>query len=309
MSLFGFEFGNTSTSNTPKGTTGYFNFNTKNGSGPSFNWFSSSTGSTTTSTSTGGSSLLSYGYLLVILLFVVFILLIFVHYAITPIFSFSSGDGGLLPLSLGNQDYQITFTGDPASAGEKSKFTNILSCGFTLQMDLYVNRNLELSEMERVITYRASRPVGTSLVKSRSLIANFPESNLLIYLQKDTNDLVVSAVTQPSNPDSAVKNVESVPTVLNVPLRKPFRLTVVLLPQLLEVYINGRFRGSRVLKDQPINTPNQFFGTPDAFSRTVKFRNLCYWSRPLLAREIVDAGPALSSDADFKPDEEARCST
>lgn len=305
MNVFGFDFGN-NMKNTSKGTTGYFT--------PGTSWFGNTSTSTTTSTPsftsytssyTGGSSILTYGYMLAMFLFVAFVILLLVHYTVTPIFSFSSGDGGVIPLNLGNQDYQITFTGDPATAGEKSKFTNILSCGYTLQMDIYINRNLQLSEMERMITYRGSRPVGTSLVKTNSFIANYPESNLLIYLQKDTNDLLVTAITQIGDD----KLLESPPIILNAPIRQPFRLTVVYLPQLLELYINGRFRGSRVLKGQPINTPNQFFGTPDAFIQTVKFRNLCYWSRPLLAREIVNAGPALSSAADFKPDEEARCAT
>ena len=293
MNSFGFNFGNLNTGNTSKGTTGYFN-------GKSSSLFGTSS---TEASSSGGSSLLGYGYLFAIGIFVIFLIVLLVHYTITPIFSFSSGDGGLIPLSLGNQDYQITFLGQGAAAGEKSKFTNILSCGFTLQMDLYINRNLTLSEMERVITYRGSRPVGASLVKTNSLIANYPESNLLVYLQKDTNDLIVSAVTQIGEN----KSLESPPIILNAPIREPFRLTIVFLPQLLEIYVNGRFRGSRVLKGQPINTPNQFFGTPDPFQQTVKFRNLCYWSRPLLAREIVDAPPPLSKATDFNPDEEARC--
>lgn len=297
MNSFGFNFGNLNTRNISKGTTGYFN--EKSSSLSSLFGKSNAEGTSTS----GGSSILGYGYLAAIGLFVVFLLLLLVHYTITPIFSFSSGDGGVIPLSLGNQDYQMTFTGQGAPASEKSKFTNILSCGFTLQMDIYINRNLRLSEMERVITYRGSRPVGANLVKTNSLIANYPESNLLVYLQKDTNDLVVSAVTQIGEN----KSLESPPMVLNAPIREPFRLTIVYLPQLVEVYVNGRFRGSRVLKGQPINTPNQFFGTPDAFVQSVKFRNLCYWSRPLLAREIADAGPALSKADEFGPDEEARC--
>ena len=249
------------------------------------------------------TSFFGYAYIIAVTLFIGFILLIIVHYAYTPVFSFSTGDGGLIPLGIGNQDYQITFTKEPAAAAEKSDFTNILSCGYTLQMDLFINRNLQLSEMERVITYRASKPVGTSLVKGRSLILNYPESNLLVYLQKDTNDLVVSAVTKTGE----VEALESAPTVLNAPLRQPFRLTIVYMPQLLEVYINGRFRGSRVLKGQPKNTPNQFFGPPDPFQQTVKFMNLCYWNRPLLAREIINAPPALADISLFKPDADGSC--
>jgi hypothetical protein len=298
MSYFGFE----NTFNIPSKNTG----RTENSS-----WFSMPSFSTNTSYSPASSakesasSILGYAYIVAVTLFVGFIILIIVHYAFTPIFSFSTGDGGIIPLGVGNQDYQITFTKEPAGAALKSDFTNILSCGYTLQMDLYINRNLQLSEMERVITYRGSKPVGTGLVKGRSLPLNYPESNLLVYLQKDTNDLIVSAVTKIND----LEALESAPTVLNAPLRQPFRLTIVYMPQLLEVYINGRFRGSRVLKGQPKNTPNQFFGPPDPFQQTVKMVNLCYWNRPLLAREIVNAPPALADSSLFKPDDEASCAT
>lgn len=273
---------------------------------PSFPSFTTPTSSPFAQTNPSKSSdWLGYVYIISVTLFIAFVILIIVHYSITPVFSFSGGDGGLIPLGLGNQDYQITFTKEPAGAALKSDFQNILSCGYTLQMDLFINRNLQLSEYERVITYRGSKPVGTSLVKGRALPLNYPESNLLVYLQKDTNDLVVSAVTRTGE----IETLESAPTVLNAPLRQPFRITIVYMPQLLELYVNGRFRGSRVLRGQPKNTPLQFFGPPDPFQQTVKMVNLVYWNRPLLAREVVGAPPLLADISLFKPDEEASCAT
>jgi hypothetical protein len=97
--------------------------------------------------------------------------------------------------------------------------------------------------------------------------------------------------------------------MLNAPLKQPFRLTIVYLPNLLEVYVNGKFRGSRVLKNPPLNTISQFYPAPDAFQSTIKVMNLSYWNRPLLAREIMNTGPQMPSTELFKPSDAAACAT
>ncbi len=240
-----------------------------------------------------------------IVLFVTFLVLLVVHYAYTPIFSLSPGDGGVIPLGIGSSDAQLIWTDEPAPASAKSTFNNLLPCGFTLQMDLFIDRNLQLSNTERVVLYRANKPVVPDTTGAKTIFQNYPETNLAVYLQKDTNDLVVSSITQ----SQTGTFIESAPTILNAPLRQPFRVTIVYLPNFLEVYVNGKFRGSRVLKNPPLNTIAQFYPAPDAFQNTIKVMNLCYWNRPLLAREIVNTGPAMPSTELFKPSDAERCAT
>ena len=260
-----------------------------------------------TSTSFGGtaSTLWTAAKYLGILLFVTFLVLLVVHYAYTPIFSLSPGDGGVIPLGVGSSDAQLIWTDEPAPATAKSTFNNLLPCGFTLQMDLCIDRNLQLSNTERVVLYRANSPVVPDTTGAKTLFQNYPLTNLAVYLQKDTNDLVISSITQ----NQTQTFIESAPTVLNAPLRQPFRVTVVYLPNLLEVYVNGRFRGSRVLKNPPLNTISQFYPAPDAFQNTIKVMNLCYWNRPLLSREIANTGPAMPSIDVFKLSDAERCAT
>ena len=240
-----------------------------------------------------------------IVLFIAFLVLIVIHYAFTPIFILSPGDGGVIPLGVGTSDAQLIWTDEPPPPTGKSKFNNLLPCGFTLQMDLFIDRNLQLSNTERVALYRATKPVVPDTTGAKTIFQNYPETNLVVYLQKDTNDLVVSAITN----DQTRTYIESAPTVLNAPLRQPFRLTLVYLPNLLEVYINGRFRGSRVLKHQPFNTTAQFYAPPEAFQTTIKVMNLSYWNRPLLAREIARTAPPLASTESFRPSDAERCAT
>lgn len=256
-----------------------------------------------TDSSTMVQTAFTYLFYLSITAFVIFLLLIIVHYTYTPIFSFSAGDGGYIKLASGVSDSQIAWEDEPPGSTLVTKFTNILPCGFTVSLDVFIDKDLSLSNMERMILYRGKTPVVPD--KTKTLQANYPESNLLIYLQNDTNDLVVSAITS----DATGSFVESAPTVLNVPIRKPFRVTAVYLPNLLEVYMNGRFIGSRVLKGKPLQTGTQFLPPPEQFQQTVKILNVSYWARPLLAREIVAAPPPLPDASKFKPSDLAQCST
>jgi len=256
-----------------------------------------------TDSSTMVQTAFTYLFYLSITAFVIFLLLIIVHYTYTPIFSFSAGDGGYIKLASGVADSQIAWEDEPPGSTLITKFTNILPCGFTVSVDVFIDKDLSLSNMERMILYRGKTPVVPD--KTKTLQANYPESNLLIYLQNDTNDLVVSAITS----DATGSFVESAPTVLNVPIRKPFRVTAVYLPNLLEVYMNGRFIGSRVLKGKPLQTATQFLPPPEQFQQTVKILNVSYWARPLLAREIVAAPPPLPDASKFKPSDLAQCST
>ena len=257
----------------------------------------------TTDSSTMVQTAFTYLFYLSITAFVIFLILIIVHYTYTPIFSFSAGDGGYIKLASGVSDSQIAWEDEPPGSSLITKFTNVLPCGFTVSLDVFVDKDLSLSNMERMILYRGKTTVIPDATKT--LQANYAESNLLVYLQKDTNDLVVSAITS----DATGTFVESAPTVLNVPIRQPFRVTAVYLPNLLEVYMNGRFVGSRVLKGKPLQTATQFLPPPEQFQQTVKILDVSYWARPLLAREIVAAPPPLPDASKFKPSDLAQCST
>jgi len=254
-------------------------------------------------TSSLAKTAFTYLFYVSLVVFIIFLILIIVHYTYTPIFSFSAGDGGYIRLTKGVADSQIAWEEEPPGSSLVTKFDKILPCGFTVSLDVFIDKDLSLSNMERMILYRGKTTVTPDAAKT--LPANYSESNLLVYLQKDTNDLVVSAITS----DSTGTFVESAPTILNVPIRQPFRVTAVYLPNLLEVYMNGRFIGSRILKGKPLQIATQFLPPPEAFQQTVKILDVSYWSRPLLAREIAAAPPALPDASKFKPSDLAQCST
>lgn len=258
---------------------------------------SMSSGGLGESTNGTGSIIFSFA----IALLIIFLILLIIHYAITPIFSFTAGDGGSFPLANTN-DGQLVWTKAPPLADISANVTRILPHSFTIQQDIYMDNEMSLSNRKRVFFYRSSGPVVVDPAQPEDLIQQYPESNLFMYLSPNTNDLVVTAVTVQPNNDPMF---ESAPTLLNVPIKTVIRLTVVFLPQVLEVYLNGKLHGTRTFRFTPKSTDTDFFSTPDAFRGSVRVMNFKYWDRPLSAAEVKASGPPLTDKALFSPDEMA----
>ena len=238
-----------------------------------------------------GSTLFQFG----IVLFIIFAVLLVIHYTITPIFSFRPGDGGKIP--LGSQDGgQISWTEAPPVADISANTLRLLPSEFTIQQDICIKNPTTLANRKRIFSYRANAPIVAT--GPEDLFVQYPDSNLFMYLSPSTNDLIVSAVTRKPNNDIVF---ESVPTMLNVPANEVFRLTVVLLPQMMEVYLNGKLYGTRTFTYTLLTTNTYFFPTPDAFRDSVRVMNFKYWDRGLSAWEIKASPPALPTKEQFFP--------
>jgi hypothetical protein len=234
-------------------------------------------------------------------LLVIFLVLLIIHYAITPIFSFTAGDGGSFPLA-NTSDGELVWKEGPPLADLSANIIRLLPHGFTIQQDIYMDNESSLTNRKRMFLYRAMSPVIVDPSQPEDLFTDYPESNLFMYLSPNTNDLVVSAVTVKRNGDTVI---ESTPTMLNVPIKEVIRVTVVFLPQVLEVYLNGKLHGTRTFRFAPKSTDAYFFSTPDAFRGSVRVMNFKYWDRPLTAVEVAKSGPPLADKSLFSPDEMA----
>lgn len=245
-----------------------------------------------------GVGITGYIWPTITVLFLLFLVLLVVHYTITPIFTFSIGDTGYIPLVKTN-DGQLVWTKGPVASDLSANVMRILPNSFTVQMDVYVENQNVLGKADRVFFYRAMRPVIPN--PSNTLMQQYPESNLICRLLPDTNDLVVSAITlpDPNNPETAT--LESTPTILNVPIRQPFRITCILLSNTLEVYLNGRLFGTKTFRYPLKASVSYFFGPADPFKSSVRIMNVQYWDRPLNSMEVRKAGPALPDISAFSP--------
>ena len=247
---------------------------------------------------TSGVGLSGYIWPAITALFLLFLVLLVVHYTITPIFTFSIGDMGYIPLVQTN-DGQLVWTKGPVASDLSANVMRILPNSFTVQMDVYVENQTVLGKSDRVFFYRAMRPVIPN--SSETLMNQYSESNLLCRLLPDTNDLVVSAITVPDPKNLTIATLESTPTILNVPVRSPFRITLILLANTLEVYLNGRLFGTKTFRYPLKSSVSYFFGPPDAYKSSVRIMNIQYWDRPLNSAEVRKAGPALPDASIFSP--------
>lgn len=232
-------------------------------------------------------------------LLVIFLTLLLIHYTIAPIFSFTAGDGGSIPLA-NTSDGQLVWTKAPPLADVSANIIQVLPHGFTLQQDIYIDNELTLTNRKRIFLYRSSGPVVVDPSQPEELISQYPESNLFMYLSPNTNDLIVTAITEQASGELVY---ESAPTLVNVPVKQVIRVTVVFLAQVLEVYLNGKLHGTRTFRNTPKMSEGYFFSTPDAFRGTVRVMNLKYWDRALTSVEISKSGPALTDKSLFSPDE------
>lgn len=232
-------------------------------------------------------------YNIALIVFVLFLLLIIVHYTITPIFTFTYGEKGIFGLA-DTSDGQLVWNTGPVVADLSANVMKIMPLGFTIQQDIFVQEDTTPTVRPRVFFYRSQSAIVPASANT-DITTQYPDSNLVMYLLPHTNDLVVSAITK--NGENTF--IESAPTILNVPVRQPFRLTVVLLQQVLEVYLNGQLFGTKTFRYPPKQTATNFFGPPDAFRSSVRTMNFQYWDRPLSAMEIKNAPPPLPDASKF----------
>ena len=252
-----------------------------------------------TSYTTESTSLSQTLFAFAISLFIVFLVLLVIHYTITPVFSFTGGDGGILPLA-NTTDGQLVWTTQPPLADVSANVLRILPTGITIQQDIYLDNETALSNRRRLFFYRSNNAIVANPSEPENLLTQYPDSNLFMYLSPNTNDLIVTAVTKKPNNDLVL---ESAPTLLNVPIKQVIRVTVILMPQMMEVYLNGKLHGTKTFRFTPITTNTYFYSTPDAFRNTVRVMNLKYWDRPIQAAEVRNSTPPLTDKALFNPSE------
>jgi hypothetical protein len=118
-------------------------------------------------------------------------------------------------------------------------------------------------------------------------------SNICIGLLPDTTDLVVYTI----NTDNNVQFVK----VTNVPIQTPFRIGVVLMDMIMEVYVNGMLYKTLKLRSPVKNLQGDFMPPQGQNGNIAKVRNLHIWKRPINASEMRRAEPKLSSTSDFRP--------
>lgn len=221
---------------------------------------------------------------------ILLIILIFVHFFITPIFSYQPGSPGIfvLPgLDAGVLFWNKTNTG--LLPNDTLPIQN-LSSAYSLNVDIFIqDPHIHFSTHPRILFRRGGRvrssPTGNTLL---GLLENY---NIVCALLPDTNDLIVSVLNVDNNTENAI--------ISNVPIQEPFRLGIVLMDHALEVYINGHLLKTRTFISPPKSVLGDIYPVSGIESNMAKLRNLKIWAKQLTSSEMRKATPSLATASDF----------
>ena len=276
-------------------------------------------------TAENGSYTLNVLFYLVLYAFILFLVLVVVHFTITPIFRFTPGAKGLIGLPAASDDkvYWNTKVQPAALAyapldndtlGSYS-FTN----NFSFSTDLYVRRMTDTTATSRVILYKTFKngpqvtpapptaiadPLATGPTAEQDLATYMStKASMYMYLTQ-TNDLVVTFFSGPNGTPFSTREIK------NIPLYTPFRITVVVQDKTFTVYINAQQAFQRTVPTAlTLNTSGgldtgsqRFFPPPswaDQPTKTVFLQNFHLWPRAVSYPEVQQAQPALALAADF----------
>lgn len=272
--------------------------------------------------------------------FLAFLILLIVHYSIRPVFSFVPGGTGLITVSTATDDK--VYWNDkkqPAANSRVPLDTDALANypfenNFTVSVDLYIRRPTDTAEGCRVLfykTYRCGSGTGAAVAATgvkaadianpvaaltptttANLVSNMATTcSMMAYL--NGNDLHVVMFT-------GIANTElSTPAIKNIPVYKPFRLSVIVETKIFTVYINEKQVFQRLLggegsstsivkntyspRPPELSTPNEFFYSPPTWTenpaKTTFVQNVHLWPRAITYSELKAAQPSLAAEADF----------
>ena len=224
------------------------------------------------------SKLLFIGSFILALLIVI----ILIHFLVTPVFKTKMGSTGIIPLPLQTEGSQywikeptlLPVAGTPL----ESKLT-----GYTASVDILLERPSVVTNKHRLIAVRkngVSLGTGGDNKTIQQELGNF---NFVIYFDQTKNDVHVAVL----NEQNSIKEV----VIKNAPVREPFRLVLVIADSYFDVYMNGRLAGTNTYTGILNSSSNNIIGPDDT---SVKVKNLILFNRALTPAEARDIRPGIA---------------
>lgn len=241
----------------------------------------------------GLSSWIAYGFAALI---VIIIILLFIHFTITPIFQFRPGGPGYIPVP-GGDNGAVYWEYEPSTPLPDTKTILGNSSGsaynYSFTLDIFIENPLELQNVPRMIFYRgeAFKPQSkeNELQSIKNMLELLTNYNVAVSLAPDTTDLIVSVL----NNKNQAENVY----IPNIPVQESFRLGVIIMEYAMEVYINGYLVETRTFTSSPKEVSGPF--NPPVSAGNYHIRNLHIWKRIVSPAEIRYAKPSLADSSAF----------
>jgi hypothetical protein len=281
-----------------------------------------------------GSYLLNVLFYLVLYLFILFLILLLIHFSIHPVFKFTPGSKGYIgvPALYDNQVYVDPLKSfDALGALQKNmplplpkdkiaeyKFVS----GFSFSVDMYIRKITDDEAFaKRVIMYKAAVdssgntiPIDTLQVKTTLDMQNKMGENSAMYMYlNETNDLGFTVFSGTTTTPYSTREIK------NIPLYKPFRVTVVVSKKSFTMYINAQQAFQRVVTSDIVlplgqgENPQRFhFPFWQGSDKNITLRNFILWPRAITYNEVKTAQPALALESEFEIADETntdKCNT
>jgi hypothetical protein len=280
---------------------------------PSFGFGSANASANAGTTSSYFMQVLFYLFLY---MFVAFVVAIFIHFSITPVFSFTPGGKGLLSIPGAGSDYVYwnrrvqpdpkVAVPSPMDRLASYDFTNSFSMCFDLLLTRITNDSLASNRLVLYKTnaYPTSSP-APSAPPSGTVMTDYMNTtvgaSMIVYVT-DTNDLVVTFF--------CLGNLQySCAPIRNLPIDTPFRVSLVVEKNSFTTYLNARQVSQKIVPGSislnPVNTSpgaQRFYAAPEWASlpsQTVYIQNLHIWPYVISYPEVQAAQPSLAGPTDF----------
>lgn len=237
-----------------------------------------------------GSSILRIATYVGGIIVVALIIFIFIHFFITPIFSFHPGAPGIIVIP-GFDDGKLYW-----EKGNAGQIVNTLTpiepqChSYSMIVDMFIQNPFQFSTYPRILFSRGASERNNP-PKGNTIIGVVPNYNLVIALLPDTTDLIVSVLDATNNSENVILS--------NIPTQEPFRLGIIIMEKALEVYMNGKLIKTRAFDAPPKSVVGDINIASNVESNIAKMRNLKIWNRVLTTSEIRNATPSMSTAKDF----------
>ena len=219
---------------------------------------------------------------------IIFIIMLFVHFFITPVFSSQPGSPGIITVPGLDNGVLFWNKSSPEVISNSVLPIKDMDFGYSFIMDIFIiNPHVHFSTHPRILFRRGGTlkqtPSGITLA---GIIDNY---NIVGALLPDTNDLLISVLSADNNTENVI--------IPNIPVQEPFRIGVVLMNQAMEVYINGHLMKTRAFTTPPKSVKGDFY--PGTISTLAKLQNFKVWASILSSPEIRYAKPDMPSGAVF----------
>jgi hypothetical protein len=245
--------------------------------------------------------------------FVVFLVLLYVHYNITPIFflAFLPRKESISPPDSMINSQTRSLNSEDKAAPEKNdielsfdKITNFKYENFTISFDVYFNGEYRNTDSPRVLLYFANNYLTpTSLPEDATLVnssANLYNTNFIVYADPVVNDLNIAVVTG----STATRVLELAATIKNVPIKKPFQITLIVGKTFIEVYKDKKLVKTYKYQDALDTgsaTGNKLYSPlSNIVGDTIKIGNVQYFDSIIRSDQVRVATNEIKPESFFK---------